>query len=584
MLILTNLEDLEGSSQAAKANSDTQTPSHFKVTHPRLRDQLKKKSSKKKGFKFVQEKMLKFQHVIRNQFLQQISQQMQCVPPGDQQCTQTSRKRKKMGYLLSQMVNFLWSNTVKKLKFKVPLPCLDSRCGIKVGHQTLSPWQTGQSRPSLGGFEAALASCTLSKRGAGIYESYHLSFQSYEAYQADKYHKDKNPSGYINLSTSENKLCLDLITARLTQSDMNLLDEAQLQYSDWKGQPFLREELASFLTHYCKAPTPLDPENVVVLNGCSSVFASLAMVLCDPGDALLIPTPCYNGFVFSSHLYSKIELIPVHLESQVPRSNLDSFQLTVDKLKLALTQAKKKAKKVKGLVLINPQNPLGDVYTQSSLQEYLVFAKTHKLHVIMDEIYMLSVFEPSVTFHSVLSIKDLPDPNMTHMIWGTSKDFGMSGIRFGVLYTHNKEVASAMKAFGYHHGVSGITQYKLCRLLQDKEWISKVYLPKNHSRLQKAYSYITKILKDLKIPFYNGGSGLFVWINLKAYLSPCTFDQEQILHQRFRDKKLLLSSGKSYMCIEPGWFRLVFAETHLHLQVAMDRFCHVLAEHKKHEK
>jgi histidinol-phosphate/aromatic aminotransferase/cobyric acid decarboxylase-like protein len=44
----------------------------------------------------------------------------------------------------------------------------------------------------------------------------------------------------------------------------------------------------------------------------------------------------------------------------------------------------------------------------------------------------------------------------------------MSGIRFGVLYTHNKEVASAMKAFGYHHGVSGITQYKLCRLLQDK--------------------------------------------------------------------------------------------------------------------
>ena len=93
---------------------------------------------------------------------------------------------------------------IKKLKFKVPLPCLDSRCGIKVGHQTLSPWQTGQSRPSLGGFEAALASCTLSKRGAGIYESYHLSFQSYEAYQADKYHKDKNPSVRWDVFESSN--------------------------------------------------------------------------------------------------------------------------------------------------------------------------------------------------------------------------------------------------------------------------------------------------------------------------------------------------------------------------------------------
>lgn len=48
------------------------------------------------------------------------------------------------------------------------------------------------------------------------------------------------------------------------------------------------------------------------------------------------------------------------------------------------------------------------------------------------------------------------------------QDFGISGVRFGVLYTHNKEVASAMRAFGYLHGVSGITQFKLCQLLQDR--------------------------------------------------------------------------------------------------------------------
>lgn len=48
------------------------------------------------------------------------------------------------------------------------------------------------------------------------------------------------------------------------------------------------------------------------------------------------------------------------------------------------------------------------------------------------------------------------------------QDFGISGFRFGVLYTHNKEVASAMRAFGYLHGVSGVTQFKMCQLLQDR--------------------------------------------------------------------------------------------------------------------
>ncbi|KAK2100548.1 hypothetical protein P7K49_021896 [Saguinus oedipus] len=61
--------------------------------------------------------------------------------------------------------------------------------------------------------------------------------------------------------------------------------------------------------------------------------------------------------------------------------------------------------KVKGLILINPQNPLGDVYSVEELQEYLVFAKRHKLHVIVDEVYMLSVFEESVGYRSVLSLE-----------------------------------------------------------------------------------------------------------------------------------------------------------------------------------
>ena len=43
------------------------------------------------------------------------------------------------------------------------------------------------------------------------------------------------------------------------------------------------------------------------------------------------------------------------------------------------------------------------------------------------------------------------------------------------------------------------------------------------------------------------------------YLDPCTFEEELLLHHRFLDHKLILSPGKTFMCKEPGWFRLVFA-------------------------
>lgn len=59
--------------------------------------------------------------------------------------------------------------------------------------------------------------------------------EGYKAYHADKYDEDTNPNGIINFGTSENKLCFDLMSKRLTQTDMNLMEPLLLQYPDWKG-------------------------------------------------------------------------------------------------------------------------------------------------------------------------------------------------------------------------------------------------------------------------------------------------------------------------------------------------------------
>ncbi|XP_077902326.1 putative inactive 1-aminocyclopropane-1-carboxylate synthase-like protein 2 isoform X2 [Ictidomys tridecemlineatus] len=502
------------------------------------------------------ELMLNLQQTIGDHFVKLTTRQWQAQSPEEANRIQVVREQEDViNHTVCQVISLLWTEAAADQRLHESLPSLNSP---EIWKKSPSPRQPDQ-QVWQSSFQPSFVSHILSNRGVDISDFYQSHFQDYDAYQQDKYHEEKNPL--------------------LCQNDMNCIEEDLLQYSDWRGHPLLREEVARFLTYYCRAPTRLDPENVVVLNGCCSIFSALLMVLGNPGEAFLVPTPFYGGFTFVSHLYAKVELFPVHLESEITEENSEPFQLTVDKLEKALLEARQKEKKVRGLVLTNPQNPLGIVYSQDSLMEYLEFAKRHHLHVIIDEIYMLSVFDESIKFHSVLSIERLPDPDRTHVIWGTSKDFGISGFRFGALYTHNKEVASAVSIFGYLHGISGITQYKLRRLLQDREWIDAVYLPANHSRLRTAHKYVTKKLRALEIPFVNHGCGLYVWVNLQSYLKPCTFAEERALHRRFLDNKLMLSRGKSYMCKEPGWFRIIFAENYVPLKLAMHRFKHALEEH-----
>uniref|UniRef100_A0A8I3WV73 1-aminocyclopropane-1-carboxylate synthase-like protein 1 n=1 Tax=Callithrix jacchus TaxID=9483 RepID=A0A8I3WV73_CALJA len=396
----------------------------------------------------------------------------------------------------------------------------------------------------------------LSSRGRMIKWFWDLAEEGYRTYHMDEYDEDKNPS--------------------LSQSDMQWVEPSLLQYPDWRGHLFLREEVAKFLTFYCKSPVPLRPENVVVLNGGASLFSALATVLCEVGEAFLIPTPYYGAITQHVCLYGNVRLAYVYLDSEVTGLDTRPFQLTVEKLETALREAYSEGVRVKGLILINPQNPLGDVYSTEELQEYLVFAKRHKLHVIVDEVYMLSVFEESVGYHSVLSLERLPDPQRTHVMWATSKDFGMSGLRFATLYTENKDVATAVASLCRYHGLSGLVQYQMAQLLRDRDWINQVYLPENHARLKAAHTYVSEELRALGIPFLSRGAGFFIWVDLRKYLPKGTFEEEMLLWRRFLDNKVLLSFGKAFECKEPGWFRFVFSDQAHRLRLGMQRVRQVL--------
>uniref|UniRef100_A0A671M941 1-aminocyclopropane-1-carboxylate synthase-like protein 1 n=1 Tax=Sinocyclocheilus anshuiensis TaxID=1608454 RepID=A0A671M941_9TELE len=413
----------------------------------------------------------------------------------------------------------------------------------------------------LWGDQTAQYSPYLSRRGNSMRLHQGVLQEGYNQYHANVHDENSNPHGIINLGTSENKLCFDLLQKRLMRPDMLQIEPAILQYPDWKGHSFLREEVAKFLSDYCHSPKPLKPKNVVVMNGCGSLFSALAATLCDPEDAILIPSPFYGVITEDVDLYSSVKLHHVPLYSQVPTgSDVRPFQLTVEKLENSLKEAKKEGLNIKALILLNPHNPLGEVYSSEEMISFLEFAKMHKLHVLVDEIYMLSVFNKTDTFRSVLSLDGLPDPQRTHIMWGVSKDFAMSGMRVGMVYSENRDLVQALDQLGCFHGVPGPTQYQMAQLLRDRDWLNSEFLPENRQRLREAHSFMTEELKKLDIPFLHRSAGFFIWADLSKYLSEKTFAEELSLWRCFLKHKVLLSCGQAFSCVSPGWFRIIFTD------------------------
>ncbi|XP_073869993.1 1-aminocyclopropane-1-carboxylate synthase-like protein 1 isoform X23 [Macaca fascicularis] len=189
--------------------------------------------------------------------------------------------------------------TLPQKDFSAPTTCLGPTCLQDLGSSHGDDLEGECSRkldqklPELPGVgdSAMLSPDTsyLSSRGRMIKWFWDSAEEGYRTYHMDEYDENKNPS--------------------LSQSDMQRVEPSLLQYADWRGHLFLREEVAKFLSFYCKSPAPLRPENVVVLNGGASLFSALATVLCEAGDWInQVYLPENHARLKAAHTYVSEEL------------------------------------------------------------------------------------------------------------------------------------------------------------------------------------------------------------------------------------------------------------------------------------
>ncbi|MEJ2190499.1 MAG: aminotransferase class I/II-fold pyridoxal phosphate-dependent enzyme [Acidobacteriota bacterium] len=290
------------------------------------------------------------------------------------------------------------------------------------------------------------------------------------------------------------------------------------------------------------------PEQISALAGAGSVLEILFYALGDPGDGVLVPTPSYAGFWLDLELRDGLTIVPVH------RSIDDGFRLTPELLDRALAGA---GRPVKALLFTSPDNPLGTIASREEVGEVLAWAQEHDLHVVMDEVYALSVFGGREFTSSSQLVDELGE--RMHIVWAFSKDFGASGLRCGVLISENEAVNAAVDALAYWACCSGHTQYLLGELISDQTWVDS-YIASMRELLRDAHGRLAALLDGGGIRHVPAEAGFFVLLDLRPHLAAPSWEAEhQLWLKILEEARVNLTPGAALRAAEPGFFRLCYA-------------------------
>ncbi|MCB0390850.1 MAG: pyridoxal phosphate-dependent aminotransferase [Bdellovibrionales bacterium] len=356
----------------------------------------------------------------------------------------------------------------------------------------------------------------------------------------------ENPNGYLNFGIAENHLMSDWTVEFVNKGD--IVQAEDLQYFELSGLKDLREVIVNFFESYLHTPR-LNPNNVVVMNGLSSVCEAISYTMFSKGDFVMMPSPYYSGFDFDFKKRFGVEFLNVPLKPENHfKHSIEDFICSYEKFEFK--------SKVKAILITHPHNPTGEVINKVFLRQIIEFAKEKKLEIITDEIYALTNFT-KMPHNSLLAMAGDYKEHV-HLLYGLAKDFTLAGMKVGIFYSENKDLVQAMKLLSYFHCTSSLTQRFTQRLLADHNYITK-FMNENNQRLLAIKNKIKTELPSLKI--IDGDSGLFFLVDLSSFLTEPTFDAEKKLYRELLDKyKIFLTSGGDMSMSIPGYFRLCFSK------------------------
>ncbi len=300
-----------------------------------------------------------------------------------------------------------------------------------------------------------------------------------------------------------------------------------IRYSSSQGEEIF---LTSLETYYRKIGYPfIKTKNIQVTSGGSEAISWVFFSITDPGDEILVFEPFYTNYQSYAKI-NNINLIPVTTYAQ------NGFHLPAqDKIEKKIT------KRTKAILIANPNNPTGTVYTKAEMQMLVRITRKHNLFLISDEVYREFVYDKK-KHSSILEFIEKYPKTMV-LIDSLSKRYSLCGARLGVLVTFNQEILD---------GVLRIAQARLSVGLVDQylgKELTKVpnkYLEKNNKEYEERRNILYEGLKKIPGVFLQKPEGAFYAIVRLPVENTEDFCQWLLTDFNFQNKTVMLSPAAGF--------------------------------------
>lgn len=220
----------------------------------------------------------------------------------------------------------------------------------------------------------------------------------------------------------------DIPTPAIALEAIHQFNQKVVEYSHSAGNLSYRQKLAGY---YAKNDINITADDIIITTGGSEAILIAISTIMDPGDEIIIPEPFYANYNgFSVNCGVKVKPIPSSIENGFGLPPISEFEKAI-------------TPRTKAIMVCNPNNPTGYLYSKEEIETLGQIAKKYDLYLLADEVYREFIYDGASHF-SVMNLKGLEE--YTILIDSVSKRYSACGFRIGAIISRNKEVMqTAMK-------------------------------------------------------------------------------------------------------------------------------------------
>ena len=221
----------------------------------------------------------------------------------------------------------------------------------------------------------------------------------------------------------------DIPTPQKALDVLKRVDREVLEYSPSQGILSLREALVNYYERY---QIRLTPDEIIVTSGGSEAVLFAFMSCLDPGDEIIVSEPAYANYMsFAISAGAVIRTVTTTIEEGFCLPKVEKFEELINE-------------RTKAILICNPNNPTGYLYTQKEMNQIRDLVKKYNLFLFSDEVYREFIYTGS-PYISAMHLEGIEE-NVV-LIDSVSKRYSECGIRIGALITKNKAVRETVMKF-----------------------------------------------------------------------------------------------------------------------------------------